>query len=508
MASNTDTHPFSSPGSTSGATETALDPKTAKILPLLVAVSFFMQMLDTSILNTALPSIAADLGTSPLQMQAVVISYLLTVALFIPTSGWLTDHFGTRPVFMSAIALFTLGSLTCALSPTLPFLVASRILQGVGGALMVPVGRLAILRAFPRDQLVRILSFITIPGLMGPLVGPTLGGVLSHYASWHWVFLINIPVGLAGIFFSLRHMPMLPAKTDPGPFDRIGFILFSLFMVCMTLALDGLGELHLGIRIVIALAALGLVNLALYCVYALKAKSPLFSPALFAIRNFRVGILGNLFARLGNGAMPFLTPLLLQVGLGYNPVQAGLTMLPITFGSMIAKSFVDKLIKKTGYRRFLFFNTFFLGFVIAGFALIGPSTPYLGILGIFLISGIINSMQFTSMNSLTLFDLPDDRAGSGNSLLSVIMQLSMGMGIAFASAVLGFTTTSGETVHRGFQTTYLIMGAVCVVSSFIFLGVQNTHGYASSSPSPNTTEKEKVSAGKQSSPAASEVTNQ
>lgn len=464
-------------------------------------------MLDTSILNTALPSIARDLGTSPLQMQAVVISYLLTVALFIPTSGWLTDHFGTRPVFLFAIALFTLGSLACAFSPTLPFLVASRILQGVGGALMVPVGRLAILRAFPRKQLVRILSFITIPGLMGPLLGPTLGGILSHYASWHWIFLINIPVGLLGIFFSLRHMPLLPAKSDPGPFDRAGFILFSLFMVSVTIALDGLGELHLRIQTVAALAILGIVSLALYCLYAVKAKSPLFSPALFSIRNFRVGILGNLFARLGNGSMPFLTPLLLQVGLGYNPVQAGLTMLPITFGSMIAKSFVDKLIKKTGYRRFLFFNTLFLGFVIASFACIGPSMPYLGILGIFLVSGIINSMQFTSMNSLTLFDLPDERAGSGNSLLSVIMQLSMGMGIAFASAVLGFSTTSGETVLRGFQITYLIMGGVCAVSSFIFLGVQNTHGYAGPPSTPDKSAANDASSGNHVTDAFSEKTD-
>ena len=436
-----------------------------------------MQMLDTSILNTALPSIATDLGTSPLQMQAVVISYLLTVALFIPTSGWLTDHFGTRPVFISAIALFSLGSLACAVSPTLHFLVASRILQGIGGALMVPVGRLAVLRAFPRSELVRVLSFITIPGLMGPLIGPTLGGVLSHYASWHWIFLINIPVGIIGILLSLRFMPLLPAKEDPGPFDWAGFILFSFFMISVTVAIDGLGELHLSKTLIIGLASFGLLCLVGYWLYASKAKAPLFSPALFKIRNFRVGIAGNLFARLGNGAMPFLTPLLLQVGLGYNPVQAGLTMLPITLGSIIAKGFVDKLIKFTGYRIFLFVNTVLLGFVIAAFAFITPATPFAWILCIFLVSGMINSMQFTSMNSLTLLDLPDERAGSGNSLLSIIMQLSMSMGIAFAAAILGLSTAAGDAVVRGFQKTYIIMGILCVVSSFIFLFVKNSKGY-------------------------------
>lgn len=446
----------------------------------MVGISFFMQMLDNSILNTSLPSIAVDFNTSPLQMQAVVISYMLTVALFIPTSGWLTDHFGAKPVFFSAIAVFTLGSLACALAPSLPVLVASRVLQGIGGALMVPVGRLMVLRAFPRSELVRMLSFITIPGLLGPLIGPTLGGLLSHYASWHWIFLINIPVGLAGMVLCYRYLPRLGVKEDPGRFDWIGFLLFSLFMLSVTLALDGMGELHFAPLTILLLALAGILSLLLYWLHARKASSPLFSPSLFSIRNFRVGILGNLLARLGNGALPFLTPLLLQVGLGYNPVKAGLTMLPMTFGSIIAKSIVSGLIKKTGYRRFLVCNTIGMGLAVASFSLIDQETPYLGILAIFTVMGMVNSMQFTAMNSLTLLDLPDNKAGSGNSLLSAIMQLSMGMGVACAASILNLCSNAGHEVIKGFQQTYVILGILGALAAVIFFRAENTQGYRES----------------------------
>lgn len=442
----------------------------------MVAITFFMQTLDNSILNTSLPSIAADFGTSPLQMQGVVIAYVLTVALFIPISGWLTDRFGTRNVFFYAIAVFTVGSLACALSGSRDQLVVSRIVQGLGGALMVPVGRLTVLRTFPRDQLVRVLSFVTIPGLMGPLIGPTLGGILSHYASWHWIFLINIPVGLAGMLLCLRYMPRLMTDHDPGAFDWVGFLLFSIFMVSTTLAIDGFGKTQANHLVVGALFLSGCASLSFYWIYARKKKMPLFSPALLSITNFRVGILGNLVARLGSGALPYLMPLMLQVGLGYNPVEAGLTMLPITIGAMIAKSFVDKLIKKAGYRRFLVCNTLALGLAITSFSLIGNETPYMGILLLFLLTGIVNSMQFTAMNTVTLLDLPDDLAGGGNSLLSAVMQLSTGMGIACAAAVLA-VASPGESAVDGFRHTYIVVGVLAALSAVVFINTHDTKGY-------------------------------
>ncbi len=309
-----------------------LDARTARVLPWLVAVAFFMQTLDGTILNTALPAMARDLAEDPLRMQGVVIAYMLTVALLIPASGWLADRFGTRRTFFTAIALFTLGSLFCALSGSFNQLVVSRVVQAVGGAMMLPVGRLVVLRAYPREDFVRVMTFIALPGLVGPLVGPTLGGWLVEYASWHWIFLINLPVGLLGALAALRFMPDL-RQTGEMRFDTFGFILFGAAMVLITIALEGLGELQMPHARVMLLLFGGVACLAAYWLRAGKVDRPLFSPQLFHNRSFAVGILGNLFARLGSGALPFLTPLLLQVALGYSPAQAGMTMIPLAAGA-------------------------------------------------------------------------------------------------------------------------------------------------------------------------------
>lgn len=327
-----------------------LTPRIARQLPWLVAVAFFMQALDGTILNTALPSMASSLNENPLRMQAVVIAYLLTVALLIPASGWIADRFGTRRVFLGAVLLFSLGSLLCALSPSLELLVGARIVQGVGGALMMPVGRLVILRVYPRQDLVRVLSFVTIPGLLGPLAGPTLGGWLVEYASWHWIFLINLPVGLLGCLVAMKLMPDLRSPV-PSRFDSIGFLLFGGSMVLISIALEGLGELHLSHLRVVLLLIGGLVLLTAYWLRALRIDKPLFPPSLFKARTFAVGILGNLFARLGSGALPFLTPLLLQVGLGYPPSTAGMTMIPLALFAMVAKPMAKPLLDFFGSGR-------------------------------------------------------------------------------------------------------------------------------------------------------------
>ena len=452
------------------------DPRALRILPWIVGIAFFMQMLDSTILNTALPSIAQSLNISPLRTHAVVIAYMLTVATLIPTSGWLADRFGTKRVFLWAIVIFTLGSLACALSVTLEMLVAARVLQGVGGALLVPVGRLSVLRAFPRDQLVKVLSFVTIPGLLGPLLGPTLGGVLVHYASWHWIFLINIPVGVVGVLLTLHCMPSFGNTGGGYRFDRIGFLLFSLFMIAVTLSLEGPGEKPLPRSAQAALFAFGLACLLGYCLYAMRYASPIFSPALFKTRNFTVGILGNLLSRLGGGAMPFLTPLILQVGLGYSPVKAGLTMLPLALGAMVGKSIVNGLINSLGFRWFLFINTLLVSLMLASYSLIGAATPYPCILLLFLGAGTVNSLQFTGMNTITLVDLPDNQAGSGNSLLSAIMQLSMGMGVALGAAILDVFTPD-TSVLEAFHNTFLILAAISALSSLIFFQARNTEGY-------------------------------
>lgn len=457
-----------------------LDPATKRLLPWVVAIAFFMQTLDGTILNTTLPTMAKDLGESPLRMQSVVIAYMLTVALFIPASGWLADRFGTRRAFLAAIVLFSVGSLLCALSPSLPWLVAARVLQGVGGALLLPVGRLTILRAFPRSELLKVLSFVTIPGLVGPLVGPPLGGWLVEVATWHWVFLINLPVGALGVLAALRYMPDLRGAIDQR-FDWPGFAMFSLGLVMVSLGLQGLGEHALSAAVSILLVIGGLGAMAAYWVHAARTENALFSLTLFQIPTFSVGILGNLFARLGSGAMPFLTPLFLQIGLGYSPSVAGLTMVPIVVGAMLIKFVAERVIKRFGYRRVLVVNTLLLGGFIAGFALVGHTTPHLAILAYLGLFGICNSMQFTAMNTLTLGDLDEARASGGNGLLSVVMQLSMSLGVAAAGALLAAfappTSARPDLVHT-FHATYLCMGALSAVAAAIFFQLGRGEGPA------------------------------
>ncbi|AYC31183.1 DHA2 family efflux MFS transporter permease subunit [Pseudomonas cavernae] len=456
-----------------------LDARTGRLLPWIVAIAFFMQTLDGTILNTALPAMARDLAEDPLRMQSVVISYMLTVALLIPASGWIADRFGTRRIFFGAILLFSLGSLLCALSTGLAELVCARVVQGLGGALMMPVGRLVVLRAYPRTELVRIMGFVTIPGLLGPLIGPTLGGWLVEYASWHWIFLINLPVGLLGCIAALTLMPDLRGP-ERSRFDIPGFLLFGAAMVLITIALEGLGELHLPHLRVLLLLFAGLACLAAYWLRAVRIDYPLFAPSLFQTRTFAVGIIGNLFARLGSGALPFLVPLLLQVALGYSPAQAGMSMIPLALSAMLAKSLARRLIERFGYRTVLTGNTLALGLMLCSLALVDPNHPYWLLLLQLAVLGGINSLQFTAMNTVTLIDLDDRAASSGNSLLSVVAQLSLSLGVACAAALLGGLTASiGEEVSSvlgAFQATFLCVGVLTMLAAAIFLQLARTDG--------------------------------
>ncbi len=463
-----------------------LTPSSARIMPWLVAVAFFMQMLDGTILNTALPSMGESLNVDPLRMQAVVVAYMLTTALLIPASGWMADRFGTRRIFVVAIFLFTLGSLLCALSTTLNFLVFSRIVQGVGGALMVPVGRLAILRAFPRYELVQMFSFITTPGLIGPLVGPTLGGFLVQYATWHWIFLINIPVGVVGCLLTFRYMPELKAE-NLARFDWQGFFFFSGGMVLITFAAEGFGELNLPRVQATLLCITGLILIALYWLRAAHAEHPLFPAHLFRTRSFTVGILGNLFSRLGSGAIPFLTPLFLQMGLGFSPFVAGMTMIPTAVAGIVGKNLVKPLLDRMGFRLFLTVNTALVGLLMSGFSLIFRHTSYVALLCYLGVFGVINSMQFTAMNSVTLIDLDDSEASSGNGMLSVVMQVASCTGVALAAAVLtGFTggkdDLDPQQLMTAFHYTYLWVGAATLFTTVIFLQTPKNTGEALASP--------------------------
>jgi len=440
-----------------------------KPLLWLVSLAIFMQMLDSTIVNTALPAMARSLGESPLQMQSVVFSYALAVATFIPASGWIADRFGTRRTFLAAIVLFTLGSLACALSPTLQWLVASRVLQGIGGAMLLPVGRLAVMRSVPREQFLSAMSFIAIPALIGPLLGPTLGGWLVEVASWHWIFLINLPIGIIGFIAALKIMPDHYGQRNQR-FDLPGYLMLAFGMIALSLALDGVSAINSAHALVLLLAVVGIAALAGYWLHAASASNALFPLSLFKVISFRIGILGNLFSRIGSGAMPLLIPLLLQVGMGLSPMTAGMMMIPVALSGMAAKRAAVSLVERFGYRRILMINTVCVGLAMASFALITAEQPLWLRLAQLAIFGAVNSMQFTVMNTVTLRDLDMQQASSGNSLLSMVMMLATGFGAATAGSLLAAfgEHLSGHGATAALHATFLCVGAITLSSTLVF----------------------------------------
>ncbi len=440
----------------------------------IVAFGFFMQTLDTTIVNTALPSMAHSLGESPLHMHRVIVAYVLTVAVMLPASGWLADRVGVRNIFCTAIVLFTLGSLFCARATTLDELVMARVLQGVGGAMMVPVGRLTVMKIVPRDQYMAAMTFVTLPGQIGPLVGPALGGVLVQYASWHWIFLINIPVGIIGAIATLWLMPNYTMQTRR--FDFSGFFMLAFGMAVLTLALDGNEGLGIAPWQLAILVAIGMMTLLGYLWHAKGNEQALFSLNLFNTRTFSLGLLGSFCGRIGSGMLPFMTPVFLQIGLGFTPFHAGLMMIPMVLGSMGMKRIVVQVVNNFGYRRVLVTSTLALALICLIFMGVALMGWYYALPLVLLLQGMVNSMRFSSMNTLTLKDLPDELASGGNSLLSMVMQLSMSIGVTVAGSLLGMyghhqLAADSATLHGIFTYTYLSMALVIALPALVFLRV-------------------------------------
>src|SRR6202162_4092991 len=345
-----------------------------RLLPWLVAVAFFMESLDTTILNTAVPTIATALKVAPLSMKAVLSSYTLSLAVFIPISGWMADRFGTRRVFASAIGLFTLGSLLCGISGNIHLLVGCRILQGFGGAMMVPVGRLTIVRTFAKSELIRAMSFVAIPGLIGPMLGPVAGGLIVGYFHWRLIFFVNVPIGLTGLYLVHRHLPDY-REEKTHPLDVVGLILFGSGVALLSYVLEVFGEHTLGVREITGLLVVSLALLAGYWVHAKTLEFPLLQLSLFRIRTFRAAVGGGLFTRLGIGGVPFLLPLLYQVGLGFTPIQSGLLLMPQALAAISVNWVILRLLARFGYRGVLVTNTIIIGMLLLLFATIGVHTP-------------------------------------------------------------------------------------------------------------------------------------
>src|SRR6202158_4515566 len=344
-----------------------------RLLPWLVAVAFFMESLDTTILNTAVPGISEALKVTPLSMKSGLASYTLRLAVFIPVSGWLAGRCGTRRVFASAIVLFTLGSFLCGISSNIHLLVACRVLQGCGGAMMVPVGRLTLVRTFARSELIRAMSFVAIPGLIGPMLGPIAGGLIVEYFHWRVIFFVNLPIGLAGLYMVYRHLPDYREKSDP--LDTVGLILFGSGIALLSYVLEVFGEHTLSVREILGLLAMSILLLAGYGLHAMKTPFPLLTLGLFRIRTFRAAVSGSFFTRLGIGGIPFILPLLYQVGMGFTPIQSGLLMMPKALAAMSLKMTMPGILTRFGYRGVLISNTVILGLLIALFATIGAGTP-------------------------------------------------------------------------------------------------------------------------------------
>lgn len=447
-------------------------------LPWLAATAMFMQSLDATILNTALPTIAKDLNHSEFAMQGVVVAYSLTLALLIPVSGWLSDKYGTKKIFSFAIFMFTLGSLACAFAKTFDQLVVFRIVQAIGGSMMLPVSRLALLYAYPKNQLLRVMNFVTMPGLVGPLVGPVLGGWLVDVASWHWIFLINIPIGVAG--FILTHFAMPNFKRKGLPFDYIGFVLFSSALVCLSLALEaGNGDSFdwsfLAITLIIAIIA-GTA----YIYYSRRVKNALLNLSLMKIRTLRIGLLGNLCTRLGIGSIPFILPQMIQIAFDRSAAESGLIMMSSAITTIFAKSQVVPIVARFGYKKTIIMNTLILAVAIAMLAIPNKDTSIFVLISILFVYGAVNSIQMSTMNTLSLADLTPDVASSGNTMLAITQQLSLSFGVSVGAMILRITESTTWLTHGNiglaFKYTFISLGIITIFSSLIFAKLKNTDG--------------------------------
>lgn len=438
-----------------------------RFLPIVTAISFFMAALDSTAVNTIIPFLSDFFHTPLFKTKNIIIYYMVTGSLFIPLTGYLCQKYGCRIIFCLSLAIFTFGSLLCGLSHSMNQLLIARIIQGSGGALMLPIGRLAIIQTFSKDELVKALSMVTLPALTGPLIGPIMGGMITSYFHWSFIFLINIPFGILGIIFALRIFPNIKDKTIK--IDFTGYSIFAISIACLTYALSLFSETT-NYHLPSVILAIGVILMVIYWVKAYHHEYPLFHHNLFKVRSFTVGIFGNIVARIGCGAVPFMLPLMLQILLGLTPVNCGFAMLPLALASFVGKSFVDQIIKKTGYRHFLFINTILLSFSYMSYVTVTGSSSWTLLVLLMLITGFINSIQFTAMNTITVIDLSFQKQPSGSGLLSTVMQLSMASGVAVSAILLNMD----QSLHPNalpashFHFTWFWLGITTLFSAFIF----------------------------------------
>lgn len=458
-----------------------MEPATVKrYLPWLVAAALFMEQLDSTIVNTAVPAMAASLGVEPLSLKAVVSSYILSLAVFIPISGWMADRYGTRRVFMLAVAMFTLSSILCGISVNVPMLVAARILQGMSAAMMMPVGRLAIIRTYPKSELLAAMNFVIIPALIGPLLGPTVGGLIVHWASWREIFFVNVPVGVAALWIIHRYMPDYRGDAR-RPLDYIGLVLFGSGIALLSWLLEVFGEHNIDGTSAAVLFLISLALLGAYVLHARQVKHPLLRLNLFRVRTFRVSVAGGFVTRLGVGGLPFLLPLLYQLGMGLPAWQSGLLMMPAAAAAMGMKLISRRVLGRWGFKRVLVANTLLIGVVISLYSLVSETTPIPVIVCLGLTVGFFNSLQFSAMNSMAYADIHDRDSSMASTIASSMQQLSMSFGLAGGSIIAGWYLGSdpqsdGIAVTQALHYAFLTLGALTALSSLSFWTLRTSDG--------------------------------
>jgi EmrB/QacA subfamily drug resistance transporter len=432
-----------------------------RLLPLIVACALFIENMDSTVLSTSLPAIATDLVTDPIALKLALTAYLLSLAVFIPVSGWVADRFGARPTFMTAIAVFLLGSIGCAASGSLGTLVAARFVQGMGGAMMVPVGRLVLLRTVPKSELVQALSWLTIPALVGPVVGPPLGGFITTYWHWRWIFLINLPIGVLGIALAKRFIPDI--REPPPPLDWLGFALTGLGLALAMFGFSTLGRHLVPVEVAAATLVVGAAALVGYVVHARRTAHPLLDLGLFRLATYRAGVAGGSLFRIGVGATPFLLPLMLQLGFGLSPVQSGLLTFVSAMGAMFMKTLAARILNRVGFRRVLVLNGLAASALLCACGLFRPETSHVAIVATLLVSGFFRSLQFTSLNAISYAEVDSKRMGQASSLAGMMQQLSLSLGVAIGGyllQVVGIASGRPATDVHNFYLAFLGVGLI------------------------------------------------
>ena len=445
------------------------------MVPWVVASGMFINQLDSTVLTTSLPQIAVSLGEEPIRLSLAITSYLITLAVLIPISGWIADRFGPRRVFCWAIAIFTLSSAACGFADSLWMLVATRIAQGFGGALMTPVGRIILGRSFPKDQLYAALAFVSIPGLVGPTIGPLVGGVITTYLSWRWIFFVNIPFGIAGVLLALRYVKNFETPMPPR-FDFKGFLVVGAGLAVLEFAIESLGHHMVGVDIIIAMFAAAAVLLGIYTWYALSRENPVLDLTMFKLRTFRVATVAGGLCRMTIGAVPFLLPLMLQVGFGLNAMDSGLITFVMNVGAIGVKSFATPIARRFGFRNLVLYNASLLGIMAMCIALFTPETPHWIMIVYLLLYGVIRSIQFTNVNALGFAELTPQNLSRGNSIASVMQQLASSFGIAVAATALSLVAGGHELTPEDFHWAFIIVGLFPVVSVLGFAALKPHDG--------------------------------